>query len=231
MAGVEVINLSQRGSHRKHFVCDGVDLPSVLQPVGGGGADDLAVVSIFGNEMVKKKTAFCNREKWHISHPEMLTTPEVDALVKEAELIVDTIRQVGFNGKVLVLGPTPRHVEECCKQAQHILKDADGKKVDWKLYTDLFNEYVEKAIKLPANVEFIPYQKIFGGGFDNSYLKDGVHLDKDADKALASFIFRGLECAETAAVAAVANRQPFSAHLLREKITPREEERGDSEML
>ena len=231
MAGVELINLAQRGSHRKHYICEGVDLPAVLQPLEGGGSDDLAVVSIFGNEMVKKRTAFCNRDMWHVSKPEMLNSAEMDELVKEAERITDTIRQVGFGGKILVLGPTPRHLVSCCKQDQHVLKDRDGKSVDWKVYTDVTNTYISKAINLTANVEFIPYQKIFGGGFGAGHLTDGVHLDEHADKALASFIFRSLERPQTAAVAAVANRQPFSAHLLREKIAPRDEERSDSEML
>ena len=231
MAGGEGINLAQRGSHRKHFICEGVDLATVLLPLEGGGKEDLAVLSIFGNEMTKKRTAFCNRDKWHVSKPEMLNTTEMDALVKEAETMVDMMRQVGFGGKGLVLGPTPRHITECCKQDQHKLKDAEGKQVEWKTYTDVVNEYISKAINLANNVEYVPYQKIFGSNFNESFLKDGVHLDPEADKALASFIFRGLERAETAEVKAVQNRQPFSSFLLKAKITPKEEERADSEML
>ena len=165
-----------------------------------------------------------------LSNPEMLTTREADALIKEVELMVDTMRQVGFNGKVLILGPAPRHLEDCCKQAQHYLKDAEGKKVDWKIYTDTLTEYISKAINLPENVEFIAYQTVFGSGFNAGYLKDGVHLDIDADKALVSFIFRGFERSKSAEKKAVQNRQSFSAMLSKVKIAPKEEE-GDNEML
>ena len=181
--------------------------------------------------MAKKRTAFCNRDRWHVSKPELLNSTEMDALVKEAETMVDMMRQVGFGGKVLVLGPTPRHIVECCKQDQHKLKDAEGKQVEWKVYTDVVNEYIAKAINLTNNVEYVPYQKIFGSTFNEKFLKDGVHLDIEAEKALAGFIFRGLERAATAAVQAVQNRQPFSSFLLKAKIAPKEEERADSEML
>ena len=230
MAGVEVINLAKRGSHRKHYICEGVELASVLQPAEGGGAEDLAVINIFGNEMVKKKTAFCNRDKWHISHPQILTTAELNELVKEAETIVDTLKQVGFGGKVVVLGPTPRHLDQCCKQAQHALKDADGKLVDWKVYTDVVNDYIEKAINLQENVQFFPYQKIFGNSFNIGCLKDGVHLDEEADKTLSNFLFRCLELGASSAKGAVQNRQPFSALLLKEKIAPKDVI-SDQEML
>ena len=67
--------------------------------------------------------------------------------------------------------------------------------------------------------------------FDKRCLKDGVHLDDDAEKALASFIFKGLERQATKERSAVANRLPFSSMLARVKIAPKEEVREDEVML
>ena len=231
MAGVEVINLSERGSYRKHFIAENVDLAAKILPLEGGGASDLAVLSIIGNEMVRKKTAFCNRDKWHVSLPELLTNDDIKQLVKDVEKMVETMRGVGFGGKILVLGPLPRHLEKCCKQTQHQLKDGEGKEVKWEIYTDVLTLQLEKAINLPKNVEFVPYREIFGGGFTNKSLKDGVHLDGEAEKVLANFIFRGLDRAETSERSAVANRLLFSSMLARVKIVPKEEVNEDDVML
>ena len=231
MSGVEVINISERGSYKKHFIADNVELSNKLLPLEGGGADDLAVISIVGNEMVRKKTAFCNRDRWHVSNPEMLTNDEVKQLVKDIELMVETARGVGFGGKILVLGPFPRHLEQCCKQSQHQFKDADGKEIKWDIYTDVLTLQLDKALTLSNNVEFVPHGEIFKAGFDKKCLKDGVHLDEDAEKTLSSFIFKALERKATEARNAVANRLPFSSMLARVKIAPKEVVREDEVML
>ena len=160
-----------------------------------------------------------------------MTNDDVKKLVTDIEKMVDTIRGVGFGGKVLVLGPIPRHLEKCCNQPQHLLKDAEGKAVMWDIYTEVLTLQLEKAIKLTSNVEFVSFKEIFGSQFDKSLLKDGVHLDKEAEKALANFIYRGLERPATGERSAVANRLLFSSMLARVKIVPKEEVSEDDVML
>ena len=229
MAGVEIINLAKAGSYRKTLIHKDISIVDELAPTGAGCEEDLCVIFMLGNEMLTKKTFFHNRGTFHISHPRLLTDKEANLLVKDVTTVVEKLRDVGFSGKVLIIGPTPRHIEECCKQRQHSIRDAGGKEVAMLLYTNVLNEFLGKAINLPANVEFIPYNVVFGDNFGPGDLSDGVHLKEGGEMTLANFIFQSLSRPVTGEQRPLANRLPLSAMLAKEKVTAPVDEESDME--
>ena len=114
-----------------------------------------------------------------------------------------------FSGKIVILGPTPRHLVECCGQAKHKILDIEGEPVDMAKYTDAVTDYFSKVLALPENVEFVGYQEQFGGNFVDDMLTDGVHLHPDAKDTLSGFLMTLLSREPTLGVPAMANAQSF----------------------
>ena len=129
---------------------------------------------------------------------------------------------MGFPGKIIVVGPQPRHLEACCGQVKHKILALDKKEVDMKLYTDVFNKYALQSINLSDNVEFVMYTAIHGSEFITGNLADGVHLKKDAENAFAYWLMSTLEKKHSPAVPPCANAPTFSAMLNAVKIVAAE---------
>ena len=219
-AGVEVINLSRVGSYKTKFLGTGNDLSVILSPLQQGTAEDMVVYHLLGNEMLLKKTHYCNRNTTHLSNPRILPDTDADLLVKEMESFAHFTRSVmGFPGKILIVGPQPRHIEECCGQKKHAIQDLAKKKVDMKVYTDLFNQFVQQRINLTDNVEFIKYSTIHGNDFDAGLLEDGVHLHKDAKRTFAEWILAALNRKHSPPVPPCKNAPVFSLLLDGAKMT------------
>ena len=209
-AGVEVISLCQSGSYKKVFLNNRVKLDEEWQALTEGEKDDVVVFSVVGNEMIAKKNFYTNGGKFHISNPKMLTDAQAKALVKDVQRMVDLIRSL-FKGKIVILGPAPRHLTDCCGQLKHHLLDVEGDQVDMVKYTNGLSEYLSKALFLPVNTELVCYREQFSGEFVEELLTDGVHLHKDAENMLSSFIMLLLERAPTQSVPAMGNLPIFES--------------------
>ena len=209
-AGVEVISLCKSGSYKKVFLKDDINLANEWAPISEGDSSDILVFSVIGNEMLFKKAFYNNGGKCHISQPSMLSDVQAVALVRDVSNMLNTLRTM-FSGKIIVLGPTPRHLSECCGQSKHKILDKDGEVVDMCKYTDAVTDYCNKALALPSNVEFIGYKEQFGGEFNESFLGDGVHLDKDAKMNLSCFVMSLLEKEPSLARPAMGNVPSFLA--------------------
>ena len=221
--GVEVVNMSQVGSYKTKFLGQGIDLSVLLSPISQGTAEDVLIFHLMGNEMLLKKSFFTNRNKTHLSNPKILPDESAKQIIKDMESFVHFARStMGFPGKIIVVGPQPRHLEACCGQVKHKILALDKKEVDMKIYTDVFNKYVLQAINLSDNVEFIMYTAIHGTEFVTNDLVDGVHLSKDAERAFAFWLMSTLERKHSPAVQPCANAPAFSAMLNAVKIVAAE---------
>ena len=219
-AGVEVINLSRVGSYKTKFLGEGNDLSTILSPLQQGTAEDLLIFHLMGNEMVQKKSHYVNRNKTHLSNPKILPDASAKVLIKDMESFAHFARStMGFPGKIIIVGPQPRHLETCCGQVKHALVDLARKAVDMKIYTDLFNQHVQQTIKLTDNVEFIKYSTIHGTDFTPGQLVDGVHLDLPTRKTFAEWIMAALSRASSPAVPPCKNASTFSQLLAAAEMT------------
>ena len=207
-AGVEVISLCKSGSYKKVFLADNINLSNEWAPIAEGNASDVLIFSVIGNEMLSKKTFYSNGGKFHVSNPALLTDAQAVALVRDVTNMLNTIRAM-FAGKILILGPAPRHLTECCGQAKHKILDAEGEVVDMVKYTDAMTEYLGMAMALPENVEFVGYNEQFSGNFSPELLTDGVHIGEDAKSTLCGFIMTALGKEPNLAVPARANLPNF----------------------
>ena len=217
--GVEVVNMSQVGSYKTKFLGAGIDLSVLLSPLSQGSAEDVCIIHLMGNEMLLKKSVFPNRTTTHLSNPKILTEEAAAVLIKDMESFIHFSRStMGFPGKIIVVGPQPRHLNTCCGQVKHAILALDNKAVDMKLYTDTFNKYVMQKINLSDNVEFIRYSSIHGNDFDHKDLLDGVHLNKNAERAFVSWLMSTLERKHSPAVPPCKNAPSFPAMLNAVKI-------------
>ena len=216
-AGVELINLTKAGSYKKVYLNDKVNLEELWQPITTGEAADLAVISIAGNEMLSKKSFYNTNGMCHISNPKMLTDEEAKGLARDLAKVVSIVR-TNFPGKIVVFGPTPRHINSCCGQLRHTIMDEEGKELDMVKYTDGVTEFLQHAISYPVNCEFVGYREIFGGEFVGDMLADGVHLEESVIPTMSSFIMTLLERESTPAQAALANIQTFRNILVKNGV-------------
>ena len=211
-AGVEIISLCKAGSYKKVFLNDNISLENEWSAIKAGENGDILVFSVVGNEMLHKKAFYSNGGKCHISHPKLLSDQQASDLVKDITTMLAYIRG-NFAGKVIILGPTPRHLVECCTQAKHKILDVEGEKADMIKYTDAVTDFISKALTLEGNVEFVGYREQLGGGGDfvPDMLTDGVHLHDDTKVTLSGFIMSLLDREPTLSVPAMANLPSFQS--------------------
>ena len=211
--GVEVINLSKAGSYKKVFLNDKINLEQEWQPITQSEKNDLAIICIAGNEMIHKKSHYNVNGTCHLSNPKMLTDDQAKLLAKDVERVLQIVR-TNFAGKIVVFGPTPRHIIECCPQLRHSILDAEGNKLDMVKYTNGVTEFLQHSLNFPANSEFAGYREQLGGEFVAEMLVDGVHLDETIIPTMSGFIMELLEREPTVAMPAMANIGSFGSILV-----------------
>ena len=129
--------------------------------------------------------------KFHIKNPALLSGEEFNLLVADTMHVVNAVKK-RFNGSILVLGPIPRHLLDCCDDDSHKIKDEIGVEVDMIKYTDTISSQFKRALPLPADTFYVDYQQIFST-FDSKSLEDGVHLEEGQSKKLAHALLQGYE--------------------------------------
>ena len=216
-AGVEVINLSKSGSYKKVFLNPNINLETEWQPITVSNEDDIAIISIAGNEMLYKKSFYSTGGTCHISNPRMLNDDEAKLLARDVERVIQIVR-TNFKGRIYVFGPTPRHINTCCGQLRHTILDVEGEKLDMVKYTNGINEYLLHSISFPINTVFCNYKEQFGGEFVGEMLADGVHLDEKVVPTLSSFIMELLGRGSTPALPAMANLPTFRSVLVKNGV-------------
>ena len=185
-----VISLCKHGKYIKFFHNQHTN--TYLKALTDTKPEDRMIISMFGNEMINKDRHKTDEKKplFHLINPSLLSEEDFNLLVADAAHIISTIRKK-FHGHISILGPTPRHLEQCCDEPDHVIKDSTGNKVNMLTYTNIFSDSIALSLNLPADTEYVDYRQIFGNNFDTNHLHDGVHLQDDENKKLAQFLLRG----------------------------------------
>lgn len=177
--GVNVINVSQGGDFFVNF-------PTIEIPQSNNNKD-VMILHIHGNSIIKKSKFYPANNNWHLINPRFLNESEFEILIIDTVRIIEEIRKV-FKGKILLIGPLPRHLTLCCSVPSH--KIALSKPFTSLLqYILCINQYlsIHPALRLD-NLEFINFTQIFDSKFPKSYLKDQVHLASPALNILVNFL-------------------------------------------
>ena len=182
-SGVETVNLCKGGDFFENF--KKLDL-SFLKDFS---KDDLIILHASGNSLLIKEHHQLADGKYHLLRPQLLTD-ELAALhiVHLSQILVKLTGL--FGGKIILLGPFPRHIEPCCNTHEHAIVDAAGNPVNMVDYTLALSKFIARSPGLSHDsVHYIEYPAIFGDNFMESYLVDGVHLNTGANEMLAQFLF------------------------------------------
>ena len=148
---------------------------------------DCVVLAFMGNELFKMDNHKKFHKTFHYTNPKALNDQDVHKLVDLTGDLVKTIKKK-FDGSIYVIGPMPRMIEKCCKTPNHKVQLGPMFKSSLQ-YAFFLNKFLQvNPIFSDPKVHFVPYDVIFGVGFDESYLRDGVHLTADANAIFAQFI-------------------------------------------
>ena len=97
-----------------------------------------------------------------------------------------------FAGSIIVLGPTPRHLLDCCEDPTHKIKDEISVDVDMLTYTNTVSAMLKRALPLPQDTFYVDYRQIFTT-FTHDSLDDGVHLEDGHSKRFAHALLKGYD--------------------------------------
>ena len=158
--------------------------------------NDIVVLSFIGNLSLTYEKYGKPDEMWHYTQPRVLDDAAVNSLIDKIISTVATVRKT-FKGTIKVIGPTPRLLSECCDDPSHLFSpplpfNASPHNPAIAYYAAL-NQFLVCHPKLAAmTAEIIPYQIIWLNkpGFDESCLKDNLHLGEEANKHLSTFLAR-----------------------------------------
>ena len=149
---------------------------------------DILVLSFLGNLMLKKQKFFSNFGKMHLVRPEYLDSFEVSELIDDICRLIGAMTQQ-FSGRIFLLTPFPRHISKCCHTASHKMP-ASTRFPEIEKYIKIFSLYVARHPKLRIfnKLEVICHWEVFGANFQESWLKDGVHLSKSGNNVFTTFL-------------------------------------------
>ena len=193
-AGVEICALCEGGDFLSFFFKN----PRLLNILDVSTEKDILFFGTLGNMTLTKEFKEKDNNGWHLSKPTMLTDQKFNELMTDFNHALADIR-ANFHGTIVVFGPYPRMMQDCCLQPQHWIRDDEGKKVDMKRYTEIITDHIYQASALPVNVFFCTFERIFGSvSFCEEMLADRVHLTTPAQRLVANFCFKWLENKDTA---------------------------------
>ena len=185
---------------------------------------DVLVLQFLGNVMLKKKEYKSTRDitsgkiTWHLKDPRIWNDADGLALVKHLNQTLQFFRQ-NFKGKIVCLGPFPRHLMLCCLERSHLILDPNKMPISMLDYTKVMSTYIKDGINLPDNTEFVDFRAVFGAELPFNFLCDGVHLSKDVQPQFVNYILSCLRKKPTPAVPAKHIDAPFIALLQEKKVS------------
>ena len=186
-AGVEVVPLCKGGDFLDYFIKN----PELLSALGKSTKNDVLFLNCLGNIMLNKDRKREDKDGWHLTNPRMLTDQEFEETVVDLNNALTNIKTT-FQGRVVVMGPYPRHLKDCCVQPSHWIRDDEKKKVDMVTYTDVFTDMVYRSANFPKGFFFAGYKEVLGKKFTIDMLEDRVHLKQQYYKQAANYCFQWL---------------------------------------
>ena len=147
--------------------------------------DDMVIIMALGNLLFKKDGHFSDGGKCHLEGPSYLDDQGASILLGGFSGLIREVSRK-FKGKIVVAGPFPRHLADCCNLAEHKIPRSSVFKHPLH-YCDMWNRFLfaQPKLRVSENVAFVPFWRIFGERFYNRWLRDGVHLVGDLNVQLA----------------------------------------------
>ena len=214
--GVSVIPVCKAGDFLDLFL-KSPELQAILH---SGNIKDLLFVNCLGNTMMAKDAHYADKNRFHNLHPNLLNDQEFYNLAYDYNTMLSTIDQM-FKGRVVVMGPMPRHLSDCCGQPSYWIRDEDDKKVDMALYTDILAHHMFRASEIFPNMSYVNYQAYLGKPFIPAMIEDNVHWLETTMKELTNYVLMWLENKSKGDPKPLEFRdiEPFSSALATVKIT------------
>ena len=158
--------------------------------------DDILILHHLGNSLLMKDKFFKDQGCYHLVNPRIPEDDEMSLMVaKLTKLLRFLLRE--FMGKIFIIGPYPRHIDDCCDLQDHKIRGPSGENIYMSEYASCFTEYLIASPGIVQDrVGVIPTADI-----DVGQLVDGVHLTRDANKDAAKFILGLLSRKPTPATA------------------------------
>ena len=187
-----------------------------------GRAKDLLFLNCLGNSMMAKDAHYADRNGFHNVHPNLLNDQEFYNLAYDFNTVLSTINSL-FKGRVVVMGPMPRHLSDCCGQPSHWIRDEEDKRVDMVKYTGALAEHIHRASEMYPRFTYVKYQSYLGKPFIPAMIDDNVHWSETTRKELANYVVMWLEnkSAGDPKPSEHATIEPFSTALAGVEITVR----------
>ena len=121
-------------------------------------------------------------------NPLLLDDHGVDNIIS---YLCDTLEWVrrDFKGRVIVVGPMPRYLAQCCDNPDHHFPDHPVFQTTLEYY-NMLNAFLAQNHQLRSahDFEFCCYADIFSEPFNESFLSDNVHLTTSCNQEYAAFL-------------------------------------------
>ena len=152
-------------------------------------SDDLIILHASGNSKLVKDHHQLADGKYHLLRPQLLTDENAALHIVHLSQILVKLTDI-FLGKIIMLGPFPRHLEPCCNIPEHAIVDVNGNSVNMTDYTLAFSKFIARSPGLSHDrIHYLEYPAIFGDNLTADHLVNGVHLKDEASETFATFIF------------------------------------------
>ena len=182
-SGVETVNWSKGGNFFESF--KKLDLSALKEC----NKDDIIILHATGNSMLVKEQHQLVNGQYHLLHPQLLNDEQAALHVVHLSQVLVKLTST-FTGKIVMIGPFPRHIETCCDNRDHAIVDVTGSPVNMINYTLAVSKYIALSPGLShEHVHYIEYPAVFGDNFAGVNLTDGVHLQDSATETLSNFVF------------------------------------------
>ena len=168
--GVTVVPICESGDFLTHFLKN----PGPQSMLKTGNKNDLLFVNCLGNALLAKDAHYSDKKGFHYLHPNLLNDQEFFNLSYDFNTMMEVINGL-FKGRVVVMGPMPRALADCCGQPSHWIRDERDQTVDMEKYVDIFSDHIFRATRMFDRMTYVNYRTYLGKPFLAAMITDNVH--------------------------------------------------------
>ena len=185
--GVTVVPVCEAGDFLDYFLKN----TGPQKMLKTGTSRDILFVNCLGNTMLAKDAHYSDKKGFHYLHPNLLNNQEFYNTSYDFNNMLEIIDGL-FKGRVVVMGPMPRALSDCCGQPAHWIRDEKDMVVDMEKYTDAFSDHIFRAGPMFSRMTYVNYRTYLGKPFIPAMITDGVHWSKATLKEIANYCIQWL---------------------------------------
>ena len=186
--GVTVVPVCRSGDFMSYYLHH-KEVQKILQ---SGREEDLLFINCLGNELFAKDAFYSDKAGFHHLHPNLLNDQEMYNLCWDFNNILENINSM-FCGRVVVMGPMPRSLDDCCSQPTHWIRDDNNDKINMEAYVEVFTDHVFRASRMYERFSFVGYKQYIGKEFIPAMITDNVHWSETTKKELVNYFLMFLD--------------------------------------